>query len=105
MKLFYDHLIIHLGPVFAEIEKLKVKDIEKKRLRAIVDDTIHHTVLDTILKKLDKKHHKNFLCRFRDCPHDQKTLEYLQEKVEDIETHIQDSLLSLKDKLLSKSLS
>ncbi len=105
MKLFYDHLIISIGPVYAEIEKLKVKNAQKKQLRQIVDETIHHTVLDTILNRLDKKHHKKFLRRFHASPHDQKTLEYLQDKIEDIEDQIQASLLSLKTKLLSKSLS
>lgn len=105
MKLFYDHLTIHLNDVYAEIERLEIKTKEKKELVKLVDETTHHKVFNTILKALDNRHHQSFLKKFHQAPHDPKVLSFLKDKIEDIEDVIQATSKKLKKSLLNKMFS
>ncbi|MBI2010366.1 MAG: hypothetical protein HYS86_04300 [Candidatus Chisholmbacteria bacterium] len=100
MKLFYDHLIIDLDDVYAEIEHLEVDGKTRRRLIRIVDDTTHHTVLDTILSHLAKDKHEQFLDRFHRAPHDPEHLSFLKEHIADIEEKITAKVKKVKEKLL-----
>lgn len=76
-KLFYDHLIV-IGEVATILDGLDPKD--RSEFLALIDETLHHHVLDVILTHLPKEHHDPFLERFHQAPHDKTLLTYLSEK-------------------------
>src|SRR3989338_410776 len=100
MKLFYDHLIIDLEDVYAEIEHLEIDGKTRRRLIHIVDDTTHHTILDTILSHLSQDKHESFLDRFHRAPHDPEHLTFLKVEVADIEEKIKSTVQKVKKQLL-----
>lgn len=104
MKLFYDHLIIEIDQVYAEIELLTVNEKRKQNLKTIIDETIHHAVLDTILSHLEKRHHQKFLVSFYDSPNDPLHLSFLKSKVEEIEDRIQQTAKELRKNMLAELL-
>ena len=78
-KLFYDHLII-LEEVEAEIKKTAQTPEEKEELWALVDEMVHHRVMERVLDKLPKVHHEAFLTRFHEAPHDDNLTAFLTQK-------------------------
>ncbi len=101
MKLFYDHLLIDLNSVYAEIEHLEINFQQKRRLAKIVDETSHHTVLDVILEHLPKADHENFLEGFHSSPHDAKHWEFLKQRVKNIDIKISYAINELSAQLLA----
>ena len=75
-KLFYDHLIV-LTQVEAEIKKTAQTTEEKEELWKLVDEIIHHRVMETVLDKLPRNHHEDFLTKFHEAPHDESLMDYL----------------------------
>ena len=75
-KLFYDHLIV-LTQVEAEIKKTAQTTEEKEELWKLVDEIIHHRVMETVLDKLPRNHHEDFLTKFHEAPHDESLIDYL----------------------------
>lgn len=98
MKIFYDH-IINVSDIITEVERLEIQPEEKEELAQIVDSTIHHEVISVILTHLPEENHQEFLERFHAKPHDDKLLDYLKVKVEDIEDKLQDTGKSLREKI------
>lgn len=102
MKLFYDHLLVELDDVYAEIERLEIDWQEKKNLKKIVDETSHHHIINAILKHLDKEHHEGFLELLHLKPHDPTVLEWLRDKIEDVEDKIRAATAELKTKFVGE---
>ena len=100
MKLFYDHLTVHLNDVYAQIELLEIDIKDKTELKDLVEDTTHHTVIDTILQHLPKHHHQVFLKKFHHSPHDDSLLDFLKEHIVNIEAKIVAQISQLKQKFL-----
>ena len=100
MRLFYDHLIIDLEDVYAEIEHLEIDGKTRRKLIHIVDATTHHTILDTILSHLSQDKHESFLDRFHRAPHDPEHLTFLKEHIADIEEKIRATAGKIKKNLL-----
>ena len=102
MKLFYDHLVLK-EDLIVELEKHKLAVEEREELVALVDENLHHHVLDTILTHLPKEKHQDFLKKFHNAPHDEKLLEYLKtETVVDIEEEIKTRARKTKAELLAE---
>ncbi len=80
-KVFYDHLIV-IGDIIEEIEILQISDSEKDSARKMVDEIVHHQVLDTILMMLPSSFHKEFLARFHECPFALEHLVYLENRTD-----------------------
>ena len=100
-KLFFDRLIV-LEEVEAEIRTSAKTQEERDELWQLVDETVHHRVLDTILDKLHHSHHEEFLEKFHKAPHDETLLDYLKEKIgENIEEIIKNEIGTLAFELLS----
>jgi hypothetical protein len=99
-KIFYDHLIV-LEEVRVQIDKVAKTSEEKEEIWKLVDEIIHHRVMNTILEKLPEKHHKSFLKRFYAAPYDEKLIPYLNEKIDDdIENFISKEIKLLSEELL-----
>lgn len=81
-KLFFDHLL-ELDKLDNHIKQVTHTQEEREELWLLVDEIIHHKVLDVILEKLPRHHHEEFLHMVHKAPHDEKFLfDYLKEKVD-----------------------
>lgn len=102
VKIFYDHLVVR-EEVFSELQKYTLSVEERSELEMVVDETLHHHILDEILKHLPTAKHKEFLTKFHAAPHDEKLLEYLRvETTVDIEVKIRSRAEKAKAVLLSE---
>ncbi|OGY09042.1 MAG: hypothetical protein A2782_00960 [Candidatus Blackburnbacteria bacterium RIFCSPHIGHO2_01_FULL_43_15b] len=100
-KLFYDHLII-LEEVEIELGKLELDRDEKRELEELIEETLHHRVLDRVLSELPRVHHEEFLQRFAETPHDPCLIGYLNKKIEQsVEEHIQDEVKKMKKEIMA----
>lgn len=99
-KLFFDHLVV-MERIELHINKNSASNEEKAELWNLVDDIVQTRVMDVILTKLPSKHHDEFLEKFSNFPHDERLLDYLKEKVEDIELEIQKEVKSLESEFMS----
>ncbi len=101
-SIFYDHLII-LDELDSEIKSVSQSKEEKEELWKIVDETIHHRVMDAILSRLPRESHEEFLEKFTQSPHDRALLTYLREKIkDDVEVIIHEEIQKLKKELLAE---
>lgn len=98
MAHFYSHLV-EIDTVTVKLDELDLTQEQKMHLAALVDSTIHHTVLEMILSKLSEADKKAFLAKLKDDPKDQKIMEFLNSKVEGIEDEIKKTIKELKDEL------
>lgn len=99
-KIWYDHLII-FEEIEIELDKLKIDRDERRELEHLIEEMIHHRVMDRVLTHLPRKHHKEFLTRFAKTPHDPGLIHYLNEKIEEsVEEHIKNEMAKLKKEIL-----
>ena len=99
-KIFYDRFII-LEEIEVELDKLEIESEERLELDQIIDEIIHHKVLDRILTHLPKKHHTEFLERFHKAPYDEDLINYLNKRIErSVEEHVREEMGKLKDEIL-----
>lgn len=100
-QLFYDHLIV-IEEVIAVLDEHRLTKEERTELLDLIDQTLHHEILDTIFTHLPKEKHELFLTRFHQAPHDPKLLEFLQEETNiDIEKEILKTANKVKRQALS----
>ncbi|MEK7521814.1 MAG: hypothetical protein AAB599_03380 [Patescibacteria group bacterium] len=100
-KVWYDHLII-LEEVEIELGKLELDREEKRELEHLIEEMTHHRVMDRVLTHLPKQHHKEYLKRFANSPHDPGLIHYLNERIEEsVEEHVKDEMKKLKKEILS----
>lgn len=99
-RVFYDHLI-DMKSLEKEIKKISSNVEEKHEIWSLIDEIIHHKVLHCVLDNLEKKHHKKFLVKLHESPHDEDILKYLQKKIKiDIEEFIIQELKSIEHEIL-----
>lgn len=98
-KLFYDHLLV-INEIVVELDGIDLKD--RQEFLGIIDETLHHHVLDVILTHLPKEHHESFLDRFHKAPNDPTLLSSIQKLTAvDIEKAITERVQKIKKKTLS----
>lgn len=99
-KIFYDHLL-DLSEVEKQI-KTHIKDPEERaEIYQLVDEIVHHRIVGCILDNLPKEHHKEFLEKFGEKPHDSELFKYLGERVVgDVEHFIRQEMYVLGSELL-----
>ncbi len=74
---------------------------EKEELWQLVDEILHHRILHCMLDELPKKHHKKFLLKLYDAPHDENILQFLQQKIsKDIKSFIELEVESIEHEIL-----
>lgn len=101
-KIFYDHLVAR-EEVTAELDKTEISLEERTELVSIIDETLHHHVLNTILAHLPAEKHEEFLKKFHQAPHDEKLLDYLKKEAKlDIEEKIREDTKKVKAELLAE---
>ena len=98
-KIFFDHLIKYEEVEIAlSVHKMEPKT--KKEVSEMIEETIHYRVMDVILTNLPKEHHTDFLKRFYQAPHDESLLDFLKEKVSNIEELLTEEINKIKKELL-----
>jgi len=79
-SVFYDQLII-LPSLEEEVKFVAETEEEKHELWQIVDEIIHHNMLEFILDALEEEYHHEFLERFHEAPDDEMHFVYLEERI------------------------
>ncbi len=98
-SVFYDN-IIDLNKVEKAFKKHKLTVEEKEEMWKIVDEMVHHRVVGCILEKLPREHHKEFMDKFSEKPHDMAHWDYLKDRITgDVELFIKDELKLLADEV------
>jgi len=101
-KIFYDHLTI-TQEVTVELDRYHIDVSEKEELIQLVDETMHHRILDLILRNLPQDKHEMFLTNFHKAPHDPSLLEFLKKEISvDFEKQIADEANKIKKEILAE---
>ena len=99
-KIFYDHLTLH-EEITAKLDIQHLDPQEREELVDLIDQTLHHHVLDLILTHLPREHHADFVSRLHAAPHDLSLLDYLKTHIPDIEAKISSHAAKVKKEILS----
>lgn len=98
MKHFYSHLI-QIESVVVKLEELNLTEEQKMHLGALIDSTIHQSVLEMILSKLPESEKRIFIEKLQENSEDKKMMDFLQGKVDNIENEILQTVKELKKEL------
>ncbi len=93
-KHFYSH-IIEIDSVYTVLDLMDMTDDEKKELIIIVDSTVHHVIIDTVLSELSDEDKRRFLSHLHAEKHDD-IWQLLYQKIKNIETKIRKAVDKLK---------
>lgn len=100
-KLFFDHLIV-LTRVDSHVKSIAESMEEREELWQLVDELVHHRVMDLILGHLPEAHHEEFMEKFTEFPYEERLFIYLNEKTgKDLEKVITEEMKILEDEILS----
>jgi hypothetical protein len=97
MKHFYTHLI-DIESIIVELDKLDLNDKQKVQLTTLIDSTLHHHILDTVLSELSDEDKHIFLEHVSKQEHD-KIWGLLNNKVDKIEDKIKEAADELKKEI------
>lgn len=99
-KIFYDKYII-LEEVEVELDKLEMAREEREELEHLIEEMVHHRVMDKILTHLPRHHHAEFLDHFHRRPYDEALIRYLDQRIEkSVKEHIEEEIKKLKEEIL-----
>ncbi len=101
MKIFYDHLVLR-EEITTELDKYELTVEQREDILTVVDQTLHHEVLDVILTSLPTEKHELFLKKFHQNPTDERLLDYLKGQVADIDEQIQNAAKKVKKEILAE---
>ncbi len=87
MSFFYQKYIV-IESLADELNKLDLSDEEKIHLSSLVDTSLHHAILDEILSNLNPSDKRVFLQKLNEDPENEELIEFLDEKIDNIEDKI-----------------
>lgn len=99
MRHFYSH-IVKIETVTVELDTMDLTEVQRKHLAELVDSTVHHAVLNVVLSKLESDDRMKFLAKLKKNPEDETLMDYLLEKVENIEAEIATAINELKEEFI-----
>ena len=103
-KLFFDH-ILELDELEAHLRDIAETEEERHELWHIIDDIIHHEVLDCIFDHLPHEHHEEFLEKYHSAPYDESLIIFTDERIEgDMNTLINERINSIGQEILQEAL-
>ena len=86
MTLFYTHLLTDHQQLLETLEQLTLNRQEKSQALSLINQTIHHVVIDTILENLDDRHHQRIIARIQIAPDDRSIIDLINTLInQDIE--------------------
>lgn len=77
-----------------------VPEDERDEAEKLVISSIDHVVIETVLIHLDKEHHDEFMKKIHDAYHDPSVLDWLKEKVGDIEEKLKNAISQTKSSII-----
>jgi len=100
-KIFYDHLVIREEIDF-ELNRFQVDPEEQEELISLIDQTLHHHILNVILNHLPKEKHHEFISRLHADPNDDTLIDYLKTHAHpEIEAEIKKQAAKIKKEILA----
>lgn len=87
MTYFFTRFIV-INQLIEELDTIDLSNEEKTHLSGLIDSSIHHAILDEILSNLNEEDKKIFLKKLHEKTSDDEILEFLNQKVENIEEKI-----------------
>ena len=101
-KLFYDHLVIR-EEIDLELDKFTLDPQERQELIEIIDQTLHHNILNVIFNHLPKDKQPEFVKKLHTAPFDLELLEYLKIHAHpEIENKIKDHAAKIKKEIMGE---
>lgn len=95
MIYFYSH-IISIDSILIELHEMDLNSSQKAELASLIDSIIHHQVLDHVLSRLVDEDKKIFMQRYYQDPQDKELMEFIGNKVDNIESEIIEKVEELK---------
>ncbi len=100
-KIFYDHLVIREEIDF-ELNRFQIDPEEQEELISLIDQTLHHHILNVILNHLPKEKHTEFISRLHAKPDDDTLIDYLKTHAHpEIEAEIKKQAAKIKKEILA----
>lgn len=96
-KNFFDHLV-EVDTLHIHIEELDLENHQKDEIKTLVNDSLYHAILDSILSELSEEDKKVFLSHLVNDDHD-KLWELLVGKIENVEDKIKNTAEAVKKEL------
>lgn len=87
MKYFYSKYIV-IEFLIGELHSMDLSDEERHHLASLIDSSLHHAILDEILSNLSEENKREFLHQLNQDPENEKIMDFLKDKVENIEEKI-----------------
>lgn len=98
-SVFYDYLI-KLEEVEEKITSLGLPSLQKEELSQMIDQSLHYLVTTAILDHLPKEYHQAFLEKFHEMPFESTLINFLTEKIPNIELLVTSEIETFKETLL-----
>jgi len=77
-----------------------VPEDEREEAERLVISSIDHVVIETVLIHLDKQHHKEFMQKIHDAYHDPSVLDWLKDKISDVEEKLKNAISQTKTSII-----
>lgn len=98
MKYFYAE-IIEIESITVKLDELELTDDQKLQLAISIDSIIHHTVLDIAFSHLALEDKRAFAEKVKTDPTDKTLMDFLRDKIDNIEEEIVQAVEQLKQEL------
>lgn len=96
-KIFFDH-IIDSQDILETLDMYQIESEERQELELLVDEILHHHVLNIILSRLPTDHHTEFITRITKSPEDPEIWIFLKQHAgETIEIQVQEVAQKVKE--------
>lgn len=99
-SIFYDNLI-NTDELMARVSQ-DLHHLEQEALHEILEEIIHHRILEAILDEIPKAHHENFLLRFQADPNDLELFTFIKFHSPEIESKINQTALAVIEEIKSE---
>lgn len=96
--MFYSDLV-EIETIIIALDEMKLDDHHKKHLSSLVDSTIHHTIMDLILSKLEPTDRAEFIKLYNQDPKNKEIRKFLNDKIDGIDNEIKTAAKKLKEEL------
>lgn len=87
MAYFYSRYIV-IESLIEELHGMDLSEEERHHLTSLVDSSIHHVILDEILSNLSPEDKKVFLAKMSEDPENEKLMDFLSERIANVEDKI-----------------
>lgn len=98
MKRHFYHSLVNVDSIVLALNELDMTDAERLHILSLVESSLHHAVLDSILSHLSEEDKQIFLSQLESDDHE-KIWEFLKERIETVEDMVTLTAEQLKQEL------